>query len=185
MAEGYSELLEWVKSKTGNYIKVTSFSTSFQDGVAFLELYHTLCEDDFKKRAGSMEDVLGLSPEEKLKVLLGTCSECRLHDSVVPLLPSSLEHTSPIHPRRLAHLCMQLAFDMIEEGPLSVKQMLTIKDLVTPPFLDWNVYLIGCQEEDRLDKDHKDQLMTYVSAIRAAHQKWWPQYQQELQVCED
>lgn len=126
MAEGgYSELLEWVKSKTGKYIQVTGWSSSMNDGIAFMELYSNLCEDDFKETVGTMEDVLNMTDEERLT----------------------------------------LAFRIIEDGPLGVSQMLTVNDL----------------SADHLDKDHKDQLMTYVSAIRAAHKKWYPEYLQSLE----
>eukprot|EP00656_Telonema_subtile_P038775 TRINITY_DN43957_c0_g1_i2.p1 TRINITY_DN43957_c0_g1~~TRINITY_DN43957_c0_g1_i2.p1 ORF type:complete len:660 (+),score=208.67 TRINITY_DN43957_c0_g1_i2:77-2056(+) len=125
MADGYSELLEWVKSKTGTYIQVTGWSSSFNNGLTFLELYSNLCEDHFKETAGSMEDVLNMSTEERLT----------------------------------------LAFDMIENGPLGVSQMLTLNDMAS----------------DHLDKDHKDQLMTYVSAIRAAHGRWYPEYLKSLE----
>jgi len=56
-------------------------------------------------------------------------------------------------------------FDMIERGPLQVSQMLTTKDL----------------ETDRLDTDGKNQLMTYIGAIRSAHKTWWEDYLKKQQ----
>jgi len=114
---GYSELLEWVKSKTGKYITVTGWSSSMNNGIAFLELYSNLCEDHFKQTVRSMEDVLDMTEEERLT----------------------------------------LAFKIIEDGPLGVSQMLTVNDLAS----------------EHLDKDHKDQVMTYVAAIRSAHANWY------------
>jgi len=121
LAEGYSELLEWVKSKTGKYATVSSWSTSFQDGVAICELYSVLCEEDFKDGGNSMDKMLDMSPEDRLKTI----------------------------------------FEKIEDGPLKVSQMLTTQDLAP----------------DRLDTDGKNQLMTYIGAIRSAHATWWEEYQ--------
>lgn len=38
------------------------------DGIAFMELYSNLCEDDFKETVGTMEDVLNMTDEERLTV---------------------------------------------------------------------------------------------------------------------
>eukprot|EP00658_Telonema_sp_P-2_P009805 TRINITY_DN1364_c0_g1_i1.p1 TRINITY_DN1364_c0_g1~~TRINITY_DN1364_c0_g1_i1.p1 ORF type:complete len:620 (+),score=193.95 TRINITY_DN1364_c0_g1_i1:216-2075(+) len=117
LVDGYGPLLEWVKSKTGTYIEVQGFSSSMNNGIAFLEMYSNLCPEHFNECAGTVDDWMERSQEDRL----------------------------------------QMAFQMIEEGPLGVSQMLLVQDL----------------EADRLDKDHKEQLITYVSAIKSAHKKWW------------
>jgi hypothetical protein len=94
LAEGYSELLEWVKSKTGNYTTVSSWSTSFQDGVAITELYSVLCSEHFKEQAGSVDDMLDMSPEDRLQ---------RIFELIEtgPLAVSQMLTTSDLAPGRL------------------------------------------------------------------------------------